>query len=76
MFPIQYVKRKILLMCLINHYATNPCRGLEVQFHAFLTSTLGGVSGQLRHQTALTPLAIEHEAGWAPESVWKFWRRE
>jgi hypothetical protein len=39
------------------------------------------VSGQLQAPAALTPwkepqVPIVYEAGWAPESVWKLWRRE
>jgi hypothetical protein len=34
------------------------------------------VSGQLHAPATLPPESNGQEAGWAPESVWKLWRRE
>jgi hypothetical protein len=37
---------------------------------------LNGMSGQLRASDALPPVPIEYEAGYAPEPIWKRWRRD
>jgi hypothetical protein len=34
------------------------------------------VSGQLHAPTALPPVPIQWETGWASETVWVFWTRE
>jgi hypothetical protein len=51
------------------------CVCVEVQLHAFLTSTLMLVSGQLHDIIALLSgkelqIPIGKEAGWAPRHVW------
>jgi len=47
----------------------------------FLTSALDEVSGQLHASAALLPgkehlVSIGWDFGWAPEQVWKRWRRK
>jgi hypothetical protein len=38
--------------------------------YSFMTSALGGVSGQRHVPVALNPRKRSLEAGWAPEPVW------
>jgi hypothetical protein len=65
------VKRKNvnLSMCVINHH-TMTYGGVEVEFHAFLTSALGGSQWSASRPGRFTP-GTRWIGGWVgPEPVW------
>jgi hypothetical protein len=49
---------------------------VEVQLHSFLTSALDGGECLASRLDRFTPIPNQQEAGWAPEPVATFWRRE
>jgi hypothetical protein len=49
--------------------------GVYVQIHIFLTSALVGGEWSASRPGRFTP-STHWEAGWAPEPVWKTWRRK
>jgi hypothetical protein len=57
--------------CWIYHDAMNPCRGMELQFHA--------VNGQpyapcFCHLWERAPGTFPYEAGWDPDLDWTIWK--
>jgi hypothetical protein len=53
--------------------------GVEIQLHAVLNSAPYGrvnITTRPLYPLESTPVSIELEAGWSPETVWTFWRRE
>jgi len=53
---------------------------MEVQLHTFLSSKLGGELTTSRPDRYTpgerTPVSIERQARWAPETIQTFWRTE
>jgi hypothetical protein len=47
-----------------------------VQFHSFLTSTLGRLIGQLHVPAALSPVLNEYWTFWVRDLFWTFWITE
>jgi hypothetical protein len=71
------IKVKVQLpLYLIQHHAIKTHDGVDVLFHAFLTSNQMKVNGQFTPPTALPSVSTGQQSGWALDPVWTHWRTE
>jgi hypothetical protein len=70
LFQHSFINENVnLSLCLFKHHVMKTYKRVQVQFHAFLSSALDGISGQLHAPAALTPekeppVPTGKEAGW------------